>query len=39
VLEGKEAYRVLHPYPVSFEKLFKKMQPYCGKKTENVLKD
>jgi hypothetical protein len=39
VLEGKEAYRVLHPYPVSFEKLFKKMQPYCGEKTENVLKD
>jgi hypothetical protein len=28
-LEGKEAYRVLHPYPVSFEELFRHMRPLC----------
>lgn len=38
VFEGKEAYRVLHPYPVAFEELFKKMQPYC-EKHRKVLQD
>jgi hypothetical protein len=28
-LQGKEAYRVLHPYPVSFEELFSHLQPLC----------
>ena len=26
-ISGMEAYKVLHPYPVSFEKLFSKMKP------------
>jgi hypothetical protein len=30
-LEGKEAYKVLHPYPVSFESLFKHLEPICRK--------
>ncbi|UCH24729.1 MAG: hypothetical protein JSV66_12345, partial [Trueperaceae bacterium] len=25
----KEAYTVLHPYPVAFERLFQRMKPYC----------
>ncbi|NIV92211.1 hypothetical protein GWN42_05255 [candidate division KSB1 bacterium] len=33
-LTGKEAYRVRHPYPVSFPELFKKMSPYCEKLSE-----
>ncbi|MFW6116102.1 MAG: hypothetical protein ACOC6F_00100 [bacterium] len=28
-LEGKEAYQVFHPYPVSFEELFSHLQPLC----------
>jgi len=28
-LAGKQAYRVLHPYPVNFEALAAAMQPYC----------
>lgn len=28
-LAGKEAYKVLHPYPVSFESLFEHMRPVC----------
>lgn len=28
-LAGKEAYKVLHPYPVSFEDLYQNMEPYC----------
>lgn len=28
-LEGKEAYHVLHPYPVSFDELFSHLQPFC----------
>lgn len=28
-LEGKEAYRVLHPYPVSLTELFRSMEPFC----------
>lgn len=28
----KEAYQVLHPYPVSFQELFDHMQPYCQDK-------
>ena len=27
--EGKEAYLLLHPYPVSLEALFQKMEPFC----------
>jgi hypothetical protein len=27
-LEGKEAYTVRHPYPVSFDSLFEAMQPF-----------
>jgi hypothetical protein len=26
---NKEAYRVLHPYPVSFQALYEHMRPYC----------
>jgi hypothetical protein len=33
-LKDKQAYAVSHPYPVSFEKLFAKTEPYC-KKTAN----
>lgn len=32
VFQGKEAYRVLHPYPVEFEELFQAMAPYCERK-------
>jgi hypothetical protein len=28
-LEGKEAYQVFHPYPVSFEQLYKSLRPLC----------
>jgi hypothetical protein len=28
-LEGKEAYQVFHPYPMSFEQLFSRLQPLC----------
>lgn len=28
-LTGKEAYRVLHPYPVSFTDLYETVRPYC----------
>jgi hypothetical protein len=28
-LADKEAYAVWHPYPLSFEELYKKMKPYC----------
>lgn len=28
-LKNKEAYRVLHPYPVLLEDLYKAMEPYC----------
>jgi hypothetical protein len=28
-LRDKEAYRVLHPYPFSFEELYREMAPYC----------
>ena len=36
-LGDKEAYKVLHPYPVSFEALFDQMQPFC-RKTEKMKK-
>lgn len=29
---GREAYRVLHPYPVAFEALYEAMKPYCEQK-------
>jgi hypothetical protein len=29
-LAGKEAYKVLHPYPVSFEALFNQLRPLCA---------
>jgi hypothetical protein len=32
-LRNKEAYRVLHPYPFSFEELYRDMAPYCRKVT------
>lgn len=32
-LRNKEAYRVLHPYPFSFEELYREMAPYCRKVT------
>lgn len=32
-LENKEAYKVLHPYPVSFEALYEQTQPFCKKTT------
>lgn len=28
-LVGKEIYKVFHPYPVSFDELFKHLQPFC----------
>jgi hypothetical protein len=28
-LNGKEAYRILHPYPVSFPTLYEAVKPYC----------
>jgi hypothetical protein len=28
-LKGKEAYKVLHPYPVSLEALYRHMHPFC----------
>ncbi len=28
-LQGKQAYQVLHPYPVSFVDLFENLQPFC----------
>ena len=31
VLKGKEAYRVLHPYPVSLDLLFGQMEQFCHK--------
>jgi hypothetical protein len=30
-LGNKEAYKVLHPYPVSFELLFDRLRPFCEK--------
>jgi hypothetical protein len=36
--EGKETYRILHPYPVALTDLYREMRPYCDKKTESVLK-
>lgn len=30
-LEGKEAYQVSHPYPLSFQKLYDTMRPFCEK--------
>jgi hypothetical protein len=33
-LRDKEAYRVLHPYPFSFEDLYRKMAPYCREVTK-----
>jgi hypothetical protein len=33
-LSGKKAYAVFHPYPVSFEALFERMGPYCGKDSD-----
>jgi hypothetical protein len=29
-LASKEAYMVMHPYPVSLDELFEKMRPYCA---------
>ena len=29
LFEGKSCYKVLHPYPVDFQELFEKMQPFC----------
>jgi len=34
-LQGKESYRVLHPYPVSLESLFHEMEPFCASSTED----
>lgn len=34
-LRGKEAYRVLHPYPVSLESLFQEMEPFCQSSIED----
>jgi hypothetical protein len=34
-LQGKESYRVLHPYPVSLESLFHEMEPFCRSSTED----
>jgi hypothetical protein len=30
-LQGKEAYKVMHPYPVPLDQLFEQMLPYCVK--------
>jgi hypothetical protein len=32
-LQNTEAYRVLHPYPFSFEDLYREMAPYCQDNT------
>jgi hypothetical protein len=32
-LQDKETYRVLHPYPFSFEDLYREMAPYCRENT------
>jgi hypothetical protein len=38
-LENKEAYQVLHPYPIPFDALFETLQPFCEKTTrfEDIL--
>jgi hypothetical protein len=36
-LEGKDAYKVRHPYPVSLEALFNRMEPFCEKTPENSM--
>jgi len=32
-LDGKEAYKIIHPYPLSFPKLYEIMRPFCDRKT------
>lgn len=34
---GKEAYKVLHPYPVSLKDLFREMQPFCEQKIKDSV--
>ena len=34
-LTGKESYKVLHPYPVSLDELFNKMEPLCQNKPQS----
>ncbi len=36
IFDGKPAYRVVHPYPVSFAALFKKMKPFCVKASNAI---
>ncbi len=36
-LAGKEAYKVLHPYPVSLEAYFNQLRPYCESMCEDPL--
>jgi hypothetical protein len=33
-LDGKEAYQILHPYPVSLNLLFDKVQPFCTTRSD-----
>ena len=35
-LEGKETYRVLHPYPVGLPELFAQMKPFCERVSEEA---
>lgn len=35
-IAGKEAYIVKHPYPLSFERLFEVMRPYCEAQTKKI---
>ena len=39
LLEGKKAYVVKHPHPVSFEKLFEKMEPIFNEPNSNMSLD
>lgn len=35
--KGREAYQVLHPYPVDFEPLYQAMKPYCETKPKAIV--
>jgi hypothetical protein len=35
-LQNKEAYQVLHPYPVPFDALFEEIRPFCEKTTTEI---
>ena len=37
-LRHKEAYRVIHPYPVDFAELYEAMRPYCQKRKNDGRK-